>query len=233
MNHSPADIPRLLLVEDDPTSAAFLAAAAAALPALPVTATSLADAERVCLDQAFDLFLFDANLPDGRGEDLLRTLRERGIGTAALAHTADLDADMHARLLAAGFAEVLRKPLGMHAFHAALRRHLPDAAARPWDDAAALAALGGQHAHVQALRKLFLAELPQQRDRIVHAATHADISALRAELHKLSAGCGFVGAARLGIAVQALQAALTDRTALYALERAVDEILAARPAAPP
>ena len=233
MNHSPADIPRLLLVEDDPTSAAFLSAAAAALPALPVTAASLADAERVSLDQAFDLFLFDANLPDGRGEDLLRALRERGIDTVALAHTADLGADMHARLLAAGFAEVLRKPLGMGDFHAALRRHLPARLQPCWDDAAALAALGGRDAHVQALRNLFLTELPQQRDRIVHAATHADISALRAELHKLSASCGFVGAARLGAAVQALQAALTDRTALRALERAVAEILAAKPTAKP
>lgn len=230
MNHSPADLPRILLVEDDPTSAAFLSAASAALPALPVTAASLADAERLCVGQAFDLFLFDANLPDGRGEDLLRALRDRGVDTVALAHTADLDADMHARLLAVGFAEVLRKPLGMGELHAALRRHLPEAALPPWDDGAALAALGGQPAHVRALRELFLGELPQQRQRIVHAAIHADVSDLRGELHKLSASCGFVGAARVGAAVRALQAALTDRAALHALERAIDETLAATPA---
>ena len=226
MNPSPAALPRVLLVEDDPTSAAFLSAAVAALPALPLTATSLAEARQACLAEAFDLFLFDANLPDGRGEDLLRALRERGVDTVALAHTADLDAHARERLLAAGFADVLGKPLGMDALHAALRRHLPQATGSPWDDAAALAALGGQQAHVQALRQLFLAELPGQRDRIVHAAIHADIAALRSELHKLSASCGFVGAARLGIAVRTLQAALTDRTALNALERAVDELLA-------
>lgn len=233
MNHPPADLAQLLLLEDDPTSAAFLEGVCAALPALPVTAASLAEAEQACLAQAFDLFLFDANLPDGRGEDLLRALRERGVDTVALAHTADLDAPTHERLLAAGFAEVLGKPLGMGELHAALRRHLPQAALAPWDDAAALAALGGQPAHVQALRQMFLEELPGQRERIVHAAIHADIPALRSELHKLSASCGFVGAARLGSAVRALQAALTDRAALHALELAISEVLAAKPAPPP
>lgn len=232
MNQSPAELPRLLLVEDDPTSAAFLSAAAAGLPSLPVTASSLAGAAQACRAQAFDLFLFDANLPDGRGEDLLRTLRESGVDTVALAHTADLDAGTHARLLAAGFAEVLCKPLGMGELHAALRRHLPQAALIPWDDAAALAALGGRPAHVQALRQLFLAELPGQRDRIVHAAIHADIPAMRGELHKLAASCGFVGAARLGSAVRALQAALTDRNALHTLELAIAELLAAKRATP-
>lgn len=232
MNQSPAHLPKLLLVEDDPTSATFLSAAAAALPSLPVTASSLAEAGQACRAQAFDLFLFDANLPDGRGEDLLRTLREGGVDTVALAHTADLDAHAHARLLAAGFAEVLGKPLGVGELHAALRRHLPQAALTPWDEAVALAALGGQPAHVQALRAMFLEELPGQRERIVHAAIHADIATLRGELHKLAASCGFVGAARLGNAVRALQAALNDRNALHALELAIAEVLAAKPAPP-
>lgn len=233
MNQPHAGLPKLLVVEDDPTSAAFFEGACTALPALTVIAASVAEAEVACRAQAFDLFLFDANLPDGRGEDLLRALRERGVDTLALVHTAELDARTHARLLAAGFVAVLGKPLGMDELHAALRRHLPRVAASPWDDAAALVALGGQHAHVRALRQLFLAELPGQRERIVRAAIHADIPALRDELHKLTASCGFVGAADLGDAVRALQAALTDRNALHALEIAIAEVLAAKPAPPP
>src|SRR5690606_25694205 len=110
--------------------------------------------------------------------------------------------------------------------HAALHRWLPAATTpRPcWDDAAALAALGGQAAHVQALRGMFLEELPAQRARIAAAAAQADDTAVRAELHRLVASCGFVGAARLGDAVQALRAAPLDAAALRALDAAIDEL---------
>ncbi len=230
MNHCPAPaFPRLLLVEDDPVTAAFLAGACAALPARVVQAGRLAEAEAASREGAFDLLLFDANLPDGRGEDLLRSLRGAGIGTVALAHTAGADGELHARLLAAGFVEVLRKPLPVPELHAALRRWLPAAAAAPpcWDDAAALAALGGQPAHVQALRALFLEELPAQRARIAAAAARRDDAAVRAELHRLVASCGFVGATRLGEAVRILRAAPLDVAALQALLNAIEALLAA------
>ncbi len=231
---TPAPPPRLLLVEDDPVNAAFLAGAAAALPADVVQAACLAEAEAACRAGSFDLFLFDANLPDGRGEDLLRALREAGIATVALAHTADLDADQHARLRAAGFVDVLRKPLSVASLHAALRRALPAHITVPpcWDDAAALAALGGQPAHVQALRGMFLAELPGQRLRIAEGITTGDLAAVRGELHRLVASCGFVGAARLGDAVRGLQADPLDPVALDALATAIDALLTPVPAAP-
>ncbi len=235
MNHSPTHaLPRLLLVEDDPVSAAFLAGACTALPALVVQAGRLAEAEAACRDAEFDLFLFDANLPDGRGEDLLRSLRDAGITTVALAHTADVDTGLHARLLAAGFATVLRKPLSVATLHAALRRWLPAAGTQCacWDDAAALAALGGQVAHVQALRGMFLDELPAQRRRIAMAVTNGDDAALHTELHKLVASCGFVGAARLGEAVQGMRAAPLNADALRGLEVAIEELLVGAEAPP-
>lgn len=235
MNHSPAHaLPRLLLVEDDPVSAAFLAGACAALPALVVQAGRLAEAEAACRDAEFDLFLFDANLPDGRGEDLLRSLRDAGSATVALAHTADVDAGLHARLLAAGFATVLRKPLSVATLHAALRRWLPAAGTSRacWDDDAALTALGGQAAHVQALRGMFLDELPLQRHRIAAAVANGDGATLNAELHKLVASCGFVGAARLGDAVQSMRAAPLDADALRGLEMAIEELLVGAEAPP-
>ncbi len=228
MNHSPAPaLPRLLLVEDDPVSAAFLAAACTAVPARVVQVGSLAEARTACDDERFDLFLFDAHLPDGRGEDLLCALRETGSDTVALAHTAEADADLHARLLAAGFVEVLRKPLAVADLHAALRRWLPAATTpRPcWDDAAALAALGGPAAHVQALRGMFLAELPGQHARITSAVADGDAATVRAELHRLMASCGFVGAAQLGDAVQAMRAAPLETEALRALDAAVAGLL--------
>ena len=114
-------LPRLLLVEDDPISAAFLRDAASALPADVQLAGNLAEARRAIATTDFDLWLVDANLPDGRGETLLdaATSRHR---TPAIAHTAADDAAARDHLLAAGFVEVLRKPLGVAALHAALRR---------------------------------------------------------------------------------------------------------------
>lgn len=222
MNPVPASLPRLLLVEDDPVSAAFLRDAAATLPARVDVAGSLAEA-RALAAEPHDLLLVDANLPDGSGPALLRALRDAGIATPALAHTADADPALHARLRAAGFVDVLVKPLGASGLRAALRARLPGwTATRPdWDDAAALAAVGGQQAHVDALRGLFLKELPAQRERIEAAATAGDETAIRVELHRLAASCGFVGAARLADAVRALQVAPLDAGALQALRDAV------------
>ena len=62
-----------------------------------------------------------------------------------------------------------------------------------------------QRAHIDALRGLFLDELPQAHALIVAAAREGDIATMAASLHKLRASCGFVGAARLAASVAALQ----------------------------
>ena len=71
MNPNP---PRVLLVEDDPVSAAFLRDAATALPARVDVAGSMAEAMELAANCSHDLYLVDANLPDGRGETLLQQL---------------------------------------------------------------------------------------------------------------------------------------------------------------
>lgn len=220
-------LPHVLLAEDDPVSAAFLQEALAALPARVQLARDVADAKAAAHAAGFDLLLLDANLPGGSGVALLQALRAQGIATPALAHTADPAPEIHASLRAAGFLAVLHKPIQVAALHAALRQHLPQQPRQRWDDAAALRALGGQQAHVASLRALFLSELPGQRQRIVQAATRAEVQALRDELHRLSASCGFVGASRLGAAVHALQEHLLDPAALRDLEAAINELLAA------
>lgn len=216
--------PRLLVVEDDPVSAAFLRDAAATLPAHVDMAGSVAEARRMIAATRFDLLLVDAHLPDGLGEALLDA------GTPALAHTAATETAVRERLLGAGFREVLCKPLGVVALHAALRRHLRGpsgngSAQATWDDAAALRALGGDPTHVGALRGLFLQELPSQRRRMRDAAARGDEAGMRAELHRLAASCGFVGAARLAVAVRDLQASPLQRDALERFENGVNELL--------
>lgn len=213
--------PRILLVEDDPTTNAFMRAALEALPATVQTARS--QAEALAPAGPFDLCLVDANLPDGRGEDLLQRLRARQPRVPALAHTADHSPALHAALCASGFAAVVIKPVTAAALRQAvlgvleLHQPLPAAAVRAcsndlpaWDDAAALAALGGNPAHLQSLRGLFLQELDAQAAAITSALAGADWAAAHQHLHRLRASSGFVGAARLQAAAQTLDSSLPD-----------------------
>ena len=231
MKQTPNPLPRLLLVEDDPVSAVFLRDAATALPAAVDVAGNLAEALASATARPHALYLIDANLPDGRGETLLLQLRERGLDTPALAHTAGCDAAMRERLLAAGFVDVLGKPLGVDDLLDALRRQLaippPTCGKLPdWDDETAMTALGGQRVHVEAMRELFLKELPAQRARIEQAAGCGDQAAVRADLHRLAASCGFVGASRLADAVRSLRDAPLDPVALQRFGFAADDLLA-------
>lgn len=226
--------PKLLLVEDDPVSRAFLEAASAALPATVALAGDAASALALAHESLFDLWLFDANLPDATGAGLLARLRAAGLSTPAIAHTATRDAAAHDELRAAGFADVIAKPVSAMDWQSALRRALRiDADARIsdgiamhygecplWDDAIALAALNGNAEHVAALRRLFLDELPSMRTRIVDAETRA------MSLHRLRASCGFVGAARLDAAVRSLQESESEpalRGVLDTLQETMDQ----------
>lgn len=207
----PAMNPRLLLLEDDPVSAAFLRQALVALPARVEHATRLASARALAHpDQA--LWLFDVRLPDGDGGELLRELRQRGLQVPAMALTADHDAASHQRLRADGFARVMAKPLTGAELLAAVRECLR-APAEPWDETMAMAALGGNREAVRSLRALFLAELPDQADDIAAALAQGDAARAQAQLHRLKASCGFVGAGSLLEAVQALSRAPEDAAA--------------------
>ncbi len=215
--------PRLLLVEDDAISRRVLQATLEALPSDVDVAGSVAEALEI--ETAHGLWLLDANLPDGCGIDLLQALRLRSPSVPALAHTADDSPSLRAQLIAAGFANVLVKPLSAAQLLDAVRRALgsatvtrfrvnepaADASVLPlWDERTALAALNGNTEHVATLRKLFLDELVQQQERIVLALQRGDESAARHELHQLKASSGFVGAMRLNAAAARLEKALAD-----------------------
>jgi CheY-like chemotaxis protein/HPt (histidine-containing phosphotransfer) domain-containing protein len=238
----PTNPPRILLVEDDPVRRAFLAAAAEALPAKVDAAADCAQARRLASHPpGYDLWLIDANLPDGSGVDLLTTLRTAAPHAPALAHTASQQRADLDPLLASGFLEVLVKPITALALQGAIRRALGDniamadiaADAGPipcgklpnWDDAAALAALKGEQAHVDALRRLFLDELPGQRQAVMAALAAGDTERAGRGLHRLRASCGFVGAARLAEAVRALEAEPHSDVALQRFDAATGDLL--------
>ncbi|MBJ6981043.1 response regulator [Luteimonas sp. MC1572] len=240
--HAPMK-PRILLVEDDPTTAAFMAAAIEALPAI----VDMADSHLAALAKASDaghaLWLVDAHLPDGDGAGLLAELRALGLTTPAIAHTAAHDPWLHHELRAAGFASVLVKPLSASALRASLADAIgtwrpprvaedvagdaADVVGPPptWDDFAALRALNGERAHVDALRILFLDELPAARDLVASSARDGDERRMRDALHRLRASCGFVGAARLADAVAALEGAPGSAAALQAFTDAAQDLL--------
>ncbi|TXH73608.1 MAG: response regulator [Lysobacteraceae bacterium] len=235
---------RILLLEDDPVSAEFLRAALSLVATRVDMATTLAEARALARPLAHELWLFDANLPDGSGHGLLAELRDAGISTPALAHTASTHRDELDGLISAGFADVLVKPFEMAVLETAIRRVLRiadggtpdqhDPATTPalpcaklplWDDESALRALNGRPEHVAAMRVLFRGELPQVSARIAAASTHGDAAALRDELHRLRASCGFVGAARLGSAVATWQTAADSADAQADIEADIQRVI--------
>lgn len=233
---------RLLLVEDDPTSRGFLLAAAAALPAHVDVAGSVADARVLATRETYDAWLIDAHLPDGSGVGLLDQLRADGLRTPALAHTAAREPEALDALRAAGFALALSKPVSAGAWQAGIRRvtgadRQPtcDTATPPpaettlvWNTASALRAVGGNAGNAAALRDLFLGELPGTRDAVVRAAGAGESDAVRHAVHRLRAGCGFVGAERMDAAAAGLHATPGSADALNAFLAAVELTLAPR-----
>lgn len=208
---------RVLLVEDDPVSAAFLQAALERLPARVDVAPTCGRARGLARAGDHALLVFDANLPDGRGDALLSALRAAGITAPAIAHTAAREAEEHERLLGAGFLEVLVKPLSSTEVLASARVALglgaptvhassPAADVPLWDDATALDALLGDRSHLDALRGLFVVEVRSMRAAIGAAIQRGDVESVRSVLHRLRASCGFVGAPRLGEAAAGLAA---------------------------
>lgn len=236
----PAQAPRVLLVEDDPVSRAFLTAAVQAVPAEVDSADSVAAALSLARVQHYALWLFDANLGDGSGAALLARLRGQHPHTPALAHTAAGEQAVRHALLAAGFLEVLVKPLPAAAVRSAVQRALGlayepgtsvavgAAAKQPlWDDDAAALALNGNRTHIAILRGLFIKELPHLRERIDVATRDGDLDGVRANLHKLRASCSFVGAARLAEASHALHQQAGSPGVLARFDQAAQDTLAA------
>lgn len=232
---SPSALPaRILLVEDDPISRSFLETALAGVPALVDSTSDIASAIVLARLHPHALWIVDANLPDGDGIGCLQALRSIA-GTTALAVTASTDREALDALCTAGFVEVLCKPMSVALLCGTVRRLLGHPATgvrepRPgklpvWDEAQALSAIGGDPIALLKLRAMFQSDLPGLRDELRLAWTKADAPAALRALHKLKAGCGFVGAARLARAVDALAASPLDVQLAQLFEFAADDAL--------
>lgn len=211
----------ILLLEDDPPTSLFLHEALRALPAQVHDTGTLAQAQAAVGSSAFDVWLFDANLPDGHSADLLARLRLADAHCPAIALTADNDANTVATLLAAGFARVLNKPVSVADLLRTVRELLslqPEAtrANNVWNHRHALAAAGGVEGTRAALNALFLQELPGLQHQIIAALAQGRHTQAAGLLHRLKGSCALVGAEALRDAVFALardpgQSALHER----------------------
>ena len=192
---------RALLAEDDPVSRSFLSEALA-LAGWQVEAFERGeDAAEAAIAHRFDVLILDLNLPGEDGIASLRRIRNRdehaSADAPALALTADDRPEQHRHLRRSGFDAVAVKPLSMARLEAALAAAgtgldagTPSVAAAVdpdsmpvWDDAPALAAVGGSLETLAALRSLLAGDL----------------------LHRLRAACGFCGAVRLAQAAAAME----------------------------
>ena len=223
---------KLLLLEDDSVSRAFLAEVLVAGGHHVCAVNDGLEALGYARQQRYDLLLLDLNVPGLGGDQLLASLRAGSTDPSLRAASADsravvLSAEMNqarrASLLAAGFADVAVKPIAADALLALVEAHAPgpgsvdvvtlSAQAPLWDEAAALTMTGGKRATVVALRGLLLAELPSQKQRLAIAFANSDWGSAAAELHRLRAACGFCGAAQLGLAAKQISAGLAaDQT---------------------
>jgi len=237
MSNGDGITPQLLLVEDDPTSRSFMAAVLEALPAQVDAVDSIAAA--LTCTGSHDLWLLDANLPDGSGIELLARLRERHANTIALAHTADDSPALGAQLLAAGFAAVVLKPLTARELQGRVLHWLGTGASPSlrvaespfmvhalWDDTVALSALSGNRENLAVLRRMFVQELGRQHSTIITALRQRDLPSARHELHQLKASSGFVGALRLNAAAAQLENDLEDGDRVAEFDQTLQQTLA-------
>jgi CheY-like chemotaxis protein/HPt (histidine-containing phosphotransfer) domain-containing protein len=204
--------PLILIADDNPLSLRFLVEALAAGGYDCVAAEDGNAALRHGRTSAFDLLLLDARMPGMDGGEVLAHLRSQAgpsRDAIALATTAASDAAAIATLRAAGFVDVLPKPIGTDALRNAVARHLHESVpAGDLDDEQARRAAGGDEGIVASLRGLFSVELEALPAQIATFAAGNDMAALRERLHRLEASAGFCGAPALARAISAVRASL-------------------------
>lgn len=209
-------MPRILVADDNPLSLRFFVEVIAQIGGETVTANDGRQAAFLATAEPFDLFLFDARMPQLDGASALRRIRA-GSGperdTPALATTASSDGAFHRSLRAAGFDAVLVKPISVRALHAVLLQQLPQLQlphdrGRWLDDPQALRATGGDARLVEALRTLLSQELTALPRELADIADTGNRTALRDRLHRLEASAGFCGVPALTAAIAGLQRVL-------------------------
>lgn len=209
--------PRLLIVDDEAICRRAVADLAEALGLSCDCAADGLSGLALARQQRYDLLLIDWRMPGLTGSELMEALRSdpsaaSARSTMVLVTGEAIDFD---RERARGFDAVLAKPLTPAQLGALLgQAPLPAAAgayAAPLpllDDAAALAALGGNRELLDSLRQMLAAELHVDLARLPVQLAEGAVAAMRERLHQLTGGARYCGASALAEAADQLRQTL-------------------------
>ena len=101
---------RILIVEDDPTTARALELMLCHANMNTYRTDSAAEAAELAVLYDYDLITLDIHLPDGNGLDVLAGFRARGIKTPVLMLTGDASTDTKIRAFGLGADDYMSKP---------------------------------------------------------------------------------------------------------------------------
>jgi CheY-like chemotaxis protein len=116
---------RILLVEDNDMNSEFVVAVFEPEGHEVTLAKTGADGLAAGLEGTFDLILLDIELPGLKGDAICRQLHDAGVRTPMVALTASAMPDQIAIFRAAGFDEVITKPVEPQNLRAMARRYEP------------------------------------------------------------------------------------------------------------
>ncbi len=196
-------LPRVLLLEDDPAVRLFVQMALEPLALEVVPCSTLAEARQALADCDIRLVFTDLRLPDGSGLDLLQWLQDRarstGVACRIVVFSGGIDPAMECRLQALQVWRVLRKPASVASLIACVSDALaadtqagPAVAEPPGPDPVA-DFFGGNRPLYDAYRSACLAQFPKDLNAGDIAVRVGDAQALRRVAHNLTSVLAILG----------------------------------------
>ncbi|MDA7420772.1 ATP-binding protein [Tritonibacter multivorans] len=198
----------VLVIEDNEINRFLLEEMLAGLGHEVSSASGGAEGLQMIEDGLYDLIISDISMPEVDGMDVIRRARAEHLAdeTDIVALTAHAAAEDHARILAAGFAEVLTKPVGRDDLASLIARWCGAAADAPVTTPPDQANLGGTSDIDQfvtavgvAKARDYLGEFQLEVVQLTHALEDAPnlTEDLRQEAHRLAGSAAVLGLAQL------------------------------------
>lgn len=205
---------RLLVVEDNDVNRELVVKMLELMGHNVTAASGGAEAVSLVAGKRFDLILMDISMPEVDGIEAIRRIRARNLApqTDIVALTAHAAAEDHRRIMAAGFSEILTKPvnkrqlvevIGRHA----LRVHDGEVENDESDLAQFFEALGPEKAQHFLMR--FLDEIAAFASDLADGGEVTQD--LRAESHRLAGSAAVLGLAGLRRCLQEIELGAEDR----------------------